>query len=243
MVLAMPATNSAKEARRGTQRSRNNGFRASLVEGRSPKQARSVATRQRLLDAAIGCLVEDGYTNLTLTKVAARADVSRGAAQAHFPSKLALVVAASDWLTQQSIAEAFEHLGPDASDLERLESTLDTFYDEFTGRRFIGALELASAAREHPELRELLADEEREVARTLRRNADLFGASIVAHPDFDARLAIVMASIRGLGVLQRLGYSSQAVGRQWRLMRPQLLGLFDPALASEAAPVANGARK
>ena len=53
---------------------------------RQPQQDRSRATRKRLLEAAIECLAELGWTGTTVAIVAERAGVSRGAAQHHFPT-------------------------------------------------------------------------------------------------------------------------------------------------------------
>ena len=59
---------------------------------------KSARTRDRILDAAINCFVELGYTNVTTAKVASMADVSRGAMLHHFPSKTELIQAAVEYL-------------------------------------------------------------------------------------------------------------------------------------------------
>ena len=53
----------------------------------APKQDRSRATRQRLLEAAVACLAERGWAGSTVAVVAERAGVSRGAAQHHHPAR------------------------------------------------------------------------------------------------------------------------------------------------------------
>ena len=58
---------------------------------RVPKQDRSRATRQRLLEAAVACLAERGWAGSTVSVVAEHAGVSRGAAQHHFPTREDLV--------------------------------------------------------------------------------------------------------------------------------------------------------
>lgn len=54
---------------------------------RTPQQDRSRATRRRLLEAAVECLAELGWNGSTVTVVAERAGVTRGAAQHHFPTR------------------------------------------------------------------------------------------------------------------------------------------------------------
>lgn len=60
---------------------------------REPKQDRSRATRRRLLEATIDCLVESGWAATTVSVVAERAGVSRGATQHHFPTREDLITA------------------------------------------------------------------------------------------------------------------------------------------------------
>jgi len=47
-----------------------------------------------LLDATIDCLVEEGYSGTTTTRVVERAGLSRGAQVHHFPTKSQLVAEA-----------------------------------------------------------------------------------------------------------------------------------------------------
>ncbi len=56
-----------------------------------PSQARSLATIDRVLDAAEAVLVRDGIGSLTMDAVAAEAGVSKGGVLHHFRSKDALV--------------------------------------------------------------------------------------------------------------------------------------------------------
>ena len=60
----------------------------------SLQEERSAETRRRLLEAAIACLNERGYTGTTTTEIAGRAGVSRGAQVHHFRHKEELVIGA-----------------------------------------------------------------------------------------------------------------------------------------------------
>jgi len=51
---------------------------------------------QRLLDAVVAVLVEEGFEGVSVRKVAARAGVSIGAVQHHFPTKDVMLTAAMD---------------------------------------------------------------------------------------------------------------------------------------------------
>ncbi|MEU5607909.1 helix-turn-helix domain-containing protein [Streptomyces sparsogenes] len=71
---------------------------------RDPKQDRSRATRQRLLEAAVACLAEHGWARSTVAVVAERAGVSRGAAQHHFPTREDLFTAAVQHVAEERSA-------------------------------------------------------------------------------------------------------------------------------------------
>jgi AcrR family transcriptional regulator len=58
---------------------------------------KSAMTRDRILDAAISCFINLGYTNVTTAKVASSAGVSRGAMLHHFPSKTELIQARQEY--------------------------------------------------------------------------------------------------------------------------------------------------
>src|SRR5262245_35092121 len=67
-------------------------------EDMSWQAQKSAMTRDRILDAAINCFIELGYTNVTTAVVASSAGVSRGAMLHHFPSKTELIQAAVEYL-------------------------------------------------------------------------------------------------------------------------------------------------
>src|SRR5690606_15673046 len=67
---------------------------------RVPQEERSRVMRERLLDAAVECLIECGYSGTSTTLVSERAGVSRGAQLHHFPSRADLLVAAVEHVAQ-----------------------------------------------------------------------------------------------------------------------------------------------
>ncbi|MFD4648312.1 TetR family transcriptional regulator, partial [Streptomyces sp. NPDC058441] len=58
---------------------------------RAPKQDRSRATRRRLLEAAVSCLAERGWSGSTVSVVAERAGVSGGLWGKNLPARGGLV--------------------------------------------------------------------------------------------------------------------------------------------------------
>jgi AcrR family transcriptional regulator len=125
-----------------------------------PVQERSIATRLRLLDAALETLVERGYAATTTIEVARRAGVSRGAQLHHFPSKAALVTAAVEHLLDRRLAEfraAFAAVDPGA---DKLDSAIDVLWQMYQGPSFVAWVELYVAARTDPDLRAAVTDME-----------------------------------------------------------------------------------
>lgn len=72
---------------------------AAAAPGSPPRAARrsnlerTATTRRKVIDAAIACLYEHGYTATTTAMIADAAGVSRGALLHHFPTKVDLVLA------------------------------------------------------------------------------------------------------------------------------------------------------
>ena len=131
------------------------------LHGTRRLQERSVATRQALLDAALECVVDCGYSRTTTIETARRAGVSRGAQLHHFPTKAALLTAAVEHLLARRIAEfrtAFADTEPGTLDVG---SAIDLLWSMFDGPTFVAWAELWVGARTDPELAEAVVDMDR----------------------------------------------------------------------------------
>ena len=115
-----------------------------------PKQDRSRATRRRLLEAAVSCLAEHGWAGSTVSVVAERAGVSRGAAQHHFPTREDLFTAAVEYVAEER-STALRALRPAGPAADRRSST--ALVDLYTGPLFRAALHLWVAASNEAQLR------------------------------------------------------------------------------------------
>src|SRR3954447_19983040 len=73
--------------------------------GDRPAQARSIATRAALLDAALESLVDRGYAATTTIETARRAGVSRGAQLHHFRTRAELLTAAVEHLLERRMEQ------------------------------------------------------------------------------------------------------------------------------------------
>ena len=202
----------------------------SATTGSRPRRnqaERSAATREALLDATIRCLVEDGYANTTTARVAERAGVSRGAHLHHFQTRGALVAAAMQHLARrrgQQLLEAVDALSPGP---ERIAQGLDLLWESYADPLFQGALDLWSAARTDPELREQLVGVERELDRQTVEIARRMFPGAAERPDFGRLVELSVATMRGLSLLDTLHPGSDRNAKQWSYCREQLVRLFE----------------
>lgn len=176
----------------------------SAPPSRVPQQERSRATRARLLEATVDCLVEHGWSGTTTTVVAARAGVSRGAQLHHYPTKAALVMAAVEHLTERRAAEIRAEADALPTGPDRLDRVVDTLASLFTGPLFVAALELWVAARTDPALRDALLPLEARVGREMHRlTVELLDAD-ERRPGVREAVQATLDLLRGLGVASLL---------------------------------------
>jgi AcrR family transcriptional regulator len=196
---------------------------------RSPRRTqaeRTAATRARLLDATIDCLIEVGYGGTTTTLIADRAGVSRGAQVHHFPSKAALVAEAVDHLARRRVEEARGEIAKLAKGGDRVRTTLDQIWNGQSGVLFKASLELWVAARTDAELGEKLAPVESELRVVLMQTAaEAFGPDIAAREDFEQLVLLSLSTAQGLALLRE--YGTPDIDQLWDFARERLATLFE----------------
>lgn len=133
------------------------------------EQERSRVTRQRLMEAAISALRELGWAGATMTVIAERAGVSRGACQHHFPTRADLVAAAVEYVGSQQMEEVLRRSAKLPADERRTEAILHMLASIYTSPLFIAAVQLWVAAATDPELRAQLAPLEARTGREVHR--------------------------------------------------------------------------
>ncbi|MCI3931391.1 TetR/AcrR family transcriptional regulator [Streptomyces sp. AN091965] len=170
---------------------------------RSPKQDRSRATRQRLLEAAVACLAEHGWTGSTVTVVSERAGVSRGAAQHHFPTREDLFTAAVEYVAEQRSA-ALRGLFPEGARAADRTAVVRALVDLYTGPLFRAALQLWVAASNEPQLGPRVAELEARVGRETHRIAVELLAVDESRPGARETVQGLLDMARGLGLANLL---------------------------------------
>ena len=204
------------------------GEPVSSSPARAPQQDRSRATRQQLLDAAVNCLVELGWAGSTVTVVAERAGVSRGAAQHHFPTREALVTAAVEHVTQVRTADIQRELDALPAGRMRTEAVVELIVSWFTGPQFRAALAVWVAASTDPQLRELVVPLEARTGRQVHRAAvHLLGVD-ESVPGVRETIQATLDLARGLGLASLLTDDSS---RRARIVH-RWAAVLDATLAS-----------
>jgi len=164
-------------------------------------QTRTIDVQRRILDAAVEVMLEHGYSGASTVRIQERAGVSRGRLLHHFPSRDALLIAASHHLARARVGELpSEHSWP-ADPGERIDAVVDTMAGTFTQGYFWAATELWIAARTHEELRDALLPGEREIARAVRLAMDsFFGEELTARPGYEGLREVLFTSLRGMAL-------------------------------------------
>jgi AcrR family transcriptional regulator len=185
------------------------------------EQERSRVTRQRLMEAAVECLVEFGWSGTTTTVVAERAGVSRGAQLHHYPTRAELVIAAVEHIGHQLVDQMLDAAKSLPRGRGRTEAVLQMLGDFYTGPLFVAALELWVAARTDPALRTAVIPLERRVGWEAHR----LTVGVLGLDDTDPAMREAVQGaldmVRGMGLANLLTDDSarrRAVLRRWAQM-------------------------
>ncbi len=130
--------------------------RSPLKKKRTFQSRKASATRYRILEAAIDCLVEDGYASTSITTIAARAKVSRGAMQFHFPTKRSAMEAVIGHLLQRRTDIYRADLARLQPSDDLIQFALRAYWKQVIRPEFIALQEMTLASRTDEALARLL---------------------------------------------------------------------------------------
>lgn len=176
------------------------------------------STRDRILDAAVQSLIEQGAARTTTLEVQKKAGVSRGALLHHFPTHAELLSATVDDLVRRNEQSVFElqeklHNAPDA--VERAIRSLALMMGQ---PPFMAELELWALARTDEGLREALVKVERDARKESERVLRALFAPVADRPGHDVVIAMTTDFLRGFvlsGVLRRNPVRRQQMISNW----------------------------
>ena len=190
---------------------------------REPRQDRSRVTRARLLESAVSCLAELGWSGATVAVVAEHAGVSRGATQHYFPTREDLFTAALEHMAEVRLAEIRREAARRPTATKDVVGLLVRLY---TGPLFRAALQVWAAAAAGDALRELVVPLEARLGREAHRAAvELLGAD-ESVPGVHEAVQATLDLARGLGLADTLTDDSRRRARiiaQWAAMLDTVL--------------------
>ena len=173
---------------------------------KQPQQERSRATRLKLLEAAVSCLAERGWSGSTVSVVAERAGVSRGAAQHHFRTREDLFTAAVEHVAEKRSGRGQgRRPQPAAGRLRRPHLVIvEELVGLYTGPLFRAALHLWVAASDEDQLRDRVTALEARVGREAHRTAVALLDADEAVPGVRETVQGLLDMARGLGLANLL---------------------------------------
>jgi AcrR family transcriptional regulator len=171
----------------------------------SRREQRTADSRERILDAAVDCLIEAGYTGATTLRIQDRAGVSRGRLLHHFPSRDVLLVAAAHHLAarrvQATVAKAGDELARQPDGVQRIDRVVELMWETHHEPHYWAAVELWTASRTNDEIARALLAEERRLGGTIRTAVDgMFGPGLVGCPHYGMLREQLLAAMRGVAL-------------------------------------------
>lgn len=157
---------------------------------------KSAATRARLIDATIRCLVQHGYANTVTPMVAAEAGLSRGAMLHHFASGDALIRATIVELHERRL-KAFRRASQ--AHVGDVRAMVRDYWQQLQKPGFIAFQELAMAARTDAALAEILLPLQAELTQKFQALAGQLYPDWVQEPE-RLRLAMALSQILMEGI-------------------------------------------
>jgi len=197
---------------------------------------KSAMTRDKILDAAINCFVELGYTNVTTARVATAAGVSRGAMLHHFPSKTELIQAAVEYLHDKLLEDYTARVAKIPAKLtgaDRRRAGIDAYWEHLTGDLFVVYHELCVASRSDPELRAILENSQKAFEEHIRdTNAVLFSEWKDRGDRFTLAMDVTKCMMEGMAAAQLMTNRDARIKRLLNYLADRMEEIFEEGEAS-----------
>jgi AcrR family transcriptional regulator len=166
------------------------------------QERRTQVSREKILDAAVECLIEYGYAGASTLRIQQLAGVSRGRLLHHFGSRDDLLVGAVHHLAASRVValrdEAITTVKAPPDDPARIDQAVARMWADFHQPYFWASIELWIGARHSKELRDALGPTERVLYQSIYDTLDtLFGPVLSARPRYRQVMEILVSSMRG----------------------------------------------
>jgi AcrR family transcriptional regulator len=208
-----------------------------IDDERSARPARRItraeqraATRAAIVEAAVQCLVDEGYGSLTTRRVAERAEVAQSTLMHHFPTREELILEAVTQVALRLADRALDQIDPAGlRDASGRQQVLTEAWREFTSPHALAAAQLWSAVWTEPELAETLRELEERIGAIILATVAAVLPSVAEDDELVALVHAAVALIRGL-VMAIPIWGQPAIDERWVAVQPLLSDLFDRAV-------------
>jgi AcrR family transcriptional regulator len=171
---------------------------------RRTQAERRAATRTKLLEAALSCLIERGYAGTTLAEVATRAGLTNGALWRHWRTKAALMADVALFCDAR-MATRPGRPAPSAAPEQRVSQTVRHLWTKAHEPDFQALIELLREGRTDPELRSALqASDERAAQLFYDALAEGLGEEIASQPSFRRNAKLLGLALYGTALTGQL---------------------------------------
>ena len=132
---------------------------------------KSSLTRDRIIIAALECIIEFGYESTTMAKIARVAKVSQGSMQYHFPARLDAIKAAINYLLAKRLTDHQRDLEDVPVGVDSMAHAIEVYWHHLNEGHYVAYQDLVIAARTHPELATVLKPAYQRFVKAWRRDA------------------------------------------------------------------------
>jgi AcrR family transcriptional regulator len=178
---------------------------AARVTAREAPDPVDASTRTRVIEAAVACILEEGFYRASSNKIARRAGVTWGVIQYHFGTREKLLVAVNEHGAAEFDA-VFANAEIEGDTItERLESLADIIWGDYRRPEFLAYMQLMLNLSHDPTAKDRTRDGLREVGERFGKHLPrlmraVLGDEIADGPDFDRLSMLLFTAFRGLAL-------------------------------------------
>lgn len=202
-------------------------------KGPRTQEVRSADTKRRLVDAAIVCLSRYGYGATSVSLVAQKAKVSRGAMTHQFPSKTDLMVAVVQAVYVSDGNDYKRALEASPSKRQWMQDHPSTMWEVISKPSGIAVMEIMLASRSDRELANTLRSVQRDIDVHAHQWVieQLESAGLKDRDDGDAIHRVFVAAVRGLALEGLFRRDQEGVEKCVGVLK-EVMRLLYPAIVS-----------
>src|SRR5579872_6644651 len=201
---------------------------------RGPNAERRATTRDKILAAAVRCLNDFGYAQTSTVRVAAVAKVARGSLLHQFPTRIDLILAVAQHVTNCQRDYIRAGLAKLPAGRERYIGSIDVTWQAYQLPESRALLEIIIATRHDPELADRIPDFAEEFEARVVRGAHRFAEASGLRDDLGEAAVerrLILVALRGLAVETMLSgdrANPDAIIALLRRMRAQFYDTHKP---------------